>query len=162
MTFNDICPEPQNTTTVLQFLCRDPVNDGAVIDQYGDSNGPPYPCKWIVTYGSTVVCAAIKNPPHRISPPPTSGPNGGLSGGSIFLIALLVTIVVYCTAGIAFNKIKRQQTGLSLIPNSGFWRELPALVGDGFTFTWSKIRGRARSTLAATADKSLPTSYQSI
>jgi len=158
----DMCPEPTKTTTVLQFLCRDPVNDGPVIDKYGDM-GPPYTCNWVISFGSTVVCEAILNPPSRIYPPPPPGSNStGLSGGSIFLIALLVTAVVYCVGGVLFQKFHKQQTGLSMIPNSQFWLSIPGLVKDGISYSWSKLRGGGRVPLASTGEGSGVSSYSTI
>jgi len=70
------------------------------------------------------------------------GGSGGLSGGSIFLIIVLCGAVVYITAGILFNKFKRQATGVELIPNVEFWSSIPGLFKDGWMLIINKIRGR--------------------
>jgi len=64
--------------------------------------------------------------------------SSGLSGGSIILIILLVLVVVYVVAGIMWQKFKVGATGKDLIPNFGFWSDLPHLVKDGFMFLVSK------------------------
>jgi len=56
---------------------------------------------------------------------------GGLSDGSIILIALLVSLILYCVIGMIWNKKKRGATGKELIPNYDFWSGLPGLVKDG-------------------------------
>jgi len=72
----------------------------------------------------------------------TGGGSGGLSGGSIFLIIVLCVAVVYITAGILFNKFKKQATGIELIPNVEFWSSIPGLFKDGWMLIINKIRGR--------------------
>ena len=73
---------------------------------------------------------------------------GGLSGGSIFLIILLVAVVLYLVGGVLFNKYRRGATGTDVLPNKAFWLDLPGLVAEGCRFSWHKIRalaGGARS-----------------
>jgi hypothetical protein len=41
------------------------------------------------------------------------------------------------------NKFVRHQHGArDIFPNSGFWLEIPSLVGDGFRFLIAKCRGQ--------------------
>jgi len=63
---------------------------------------------------------------------------GKLSGGSVILIILLCLMVVYVAAGITYNKVRKQATGLELIPNVEFWTSLPGLVKDGVMFIVNK------------------------
>ena len=77
----------------------------------------------------------------------------GLSGGSIFLILFFVGAFVYFVGGILFNKYRRGMTGTEVIPNIGFWRDLPGLVRDGCMFSFNKVRalcggGRTGSLLS--------------
>jgi len=71
---------------------------------------------------------------------PSKG-TSGLSGGSILLIIFFVTLTVYFIGGVAFNKYKREATGLDLIPNVGFWMMIPGLVKDGVLFVKGKVTG---------------------
>jgi len=69
---------------------------------------------------------------------PSGGGSGGLSGGSIILIIVLCVMVVYLAAGITFQKVKNNASGLELIPNVEFWSSLPGLVRDGILFIVNK------------------------
>jgi len=78
---------------------------------------------------------------------PTKGGSGGksgLSGGSVFLIILLVGAVVYLAAGITFNKVRRHAHGAEILPNWGFWSSLPGLVKDGVMFLVHKVTKRGQ------------------
>jgi len=76
--------------------------------------------------------------PLNYNPGGNGGGGGGLSGGSIILIIVLCLMVVYVAAGVTFNKVKKQATGLELIPNVEFWTSLPGLVKDGAMFIVNK------------------------
>ncbi|XP_077979002.1 cation-dependent mannose-6-phosphate receptor-like [Glandiceps talaboti] len=54
-----------------------------------------------------------------------------LSIGSILCIIALVLVIVYLVGGVLFMKFVKKETGSDLIPNKGFWTELPMLVKDG-------------------------------
>jgi len=54
------------------------------------------------------------------------------------VIAVAIVAVVYLVVGSAVNLL-RGQRGLEIIPNSGFWIELPSLVIDGFKFVFRTI-----------------------
>jgi hypothetical protein len=71
---------------------------------------------------------------------PISG--GGLSGGTIFLLALLVLCILYLIVGILINKFSRMKSGREVVPNVEFWVSLPGLVVDGAKFSVHKITGR--------------------
>jgi len=70
--------------------------------------------------------------------PPNSGGGKKLSIGSILLIVLLVLVVIYISAGITYNRIRKQKSGFELIPNVDLWTSLPGLVKDGVFFIISK------------------------
>eukprot|EP01116_Phalansterium_solitarium_P016412 TRINITY_DN3817_c0_g2_i3.p1 TRINITY_DN3817_c0_g2~~TRINITY_DN3817_c0_g2_i3.p1 ORF type:complete len:220 (+),score=72.28 TRINITY_DN3817_c0_g2_i3:411-1070(+) len=79
-----------------------------------------------------------------VPPPPSPFDNAineikGLSGGSIFLITLLCTIVVYFVAGTLLNTYKFKKTGLDRIPNRMFWVGFGRLIKDGTVWTFRKI-----------------------
>jgi len=63
----------------------------------------------------------------------------GLSGGSIFLIILVVLIPVYCTAGIVYNRTQRGRQGFKdSIPQGGLWCErLPYWTKTGCLVSWA-------------------------
>lgn len=73
--------------------------------------------------------------------PPADTGSSGLSGGSIFCIAFVVFLVVYCIGGAVFNTTTKGTTGVESIPNVELWRSLPGNVKAGIAFTKSKIAG---------------------
>jgi len=66
-----------------------------------------------------------------------------LSGGSVFVIILLVVIFVYVVGFVIFNKFKREATGLDIIPHRIFWISLFGYVRDGGKFTVEKVTGKS-------------------
>jgi hypothetical protein len=70
-----------------------------------------------------------------------SPPKGGISGGWVFIIILLVSIVLYISLGCVYQRKKKGATGTESLPNIEFWRSFPGLVKDGLVFTWTKLRG---------------------
>lgn len=91
-------------------------------------------CSFAFTYPTPLAC-------------PSSGGGGGgggsskLSGGWVFIIILSVTIPLYVIIGCVFKAKQRGAEGMERCPNVEFWRELPGLVKDGFSFTFRKIAG---------------------
>ncbi|XP_019623690.1 PREDICTED: uncharacterized protein LOC109469593 [Branchiostoma belcheri] len=74
---------------------------------------------------------------------PGAGPGcagGGLSGGSVFLIILVVLAAVYVIAGAIFMKFVKGAQGSEVIPNIAFWKSLPGYVKDGVFFILSPCR----------------------
>eukprot|EP01120_Amphizonella_sp_Union-15-10_P016807 TRINITY_DN908_c0_g1_i1.p1 TRINITY_DN908_c0_g1~~TRINITY_DN908_c0_g1_i1.p1 ORF type:complete len:253 (+),score=39.12 TRINITY_DN908_c0_g1_i1:55-813(+) len=69
-----------------------------------------------------------------------SGSDSGISLGSILLILLFVGITVYIIAGVLFNKFKKGESGMALVPNVEFWTKLPGLVKDGAVFLFNRGR----------------------
>jgi len=127
------CPTSGNTLQAsVLFLCVNwPGDDSIWVSQYGST---VVGCSWVITVNSVSVCS--------FQPAPASS----ISGGTIFLIIVIIVTVLYCVGGVLFMKFARQKTGIELIPNSGFWRELWSLIVDGCKFSWWKIRsvcGRA-------------------
>jgi len=67
---------------------------------------------------------------------------GGLSGGTVFIIIVLVGAVVYTAVGCGYNKFKKGTTGVKdSCPQGDFWCELPANFLEGFRFTRRKLCG---------------------
>eukprot|EP01126_Amoeba_proteus_P005150 TRINITY_DN11702_c0_g1_i60.p1 TRINITY_DN11702_c0_g1~~TRINITY_DN11702_c0_g1_i60.p1 ORF type:complete len:232 (+),score=35.71 TRINITY_DN11702_c0_g1_i60:68-763(+) len=63
-----------------------------------------------------------------------------LSGGSIFMIILLVLLVVYWVVGLLVNRFYFGETSFEVLPNLAFWTSLPGLVKDGILFSLTKVR----------------------
>jgi hypothetical protein len=82
-----------------------------------------------------------------VSPTACSGGGGGgggsggdsddLSGGSVFIIILVVVIPVYIVVGCIYKWRVNGTSGIESCPNIEFWRDLPHLVKDGFSYTMS-------------------------
>jgi hypothetical protein len=43
----------------------------------------------------------------------------------------------------AFNKFKRQATGLDIVPHRIFWTSLPGYSLDGVIFVYRKVTGKS-------------------
>eukprot|EP01116_Phalansterium_solitarium_P011763 TRINITY_DN27539_c0_g1_i1.p1 TRINITY_DN27539_c0_g1~~TRINITY_DN27539_c0_g1_i1.p1 ORF type:complete len:238 (-),score=26.74 TRINITY_DN27539_c0_g1_i1:219-932(-) len=97
--------------------------------------------QYVFDWSSQYACAGAPTPsPSPPSGSPGSKQAGGISGGTIFLIVILCSTVVYLGAGVAWN-YRRQETGVRLIPQVEFWTSIPGLVKDGALFIVAKIRG---------------------
>jgi len=102
------------------------------------------PNTFTVTPASDMCSFQINFPTRASCPGSNDGGSGksGLSGGSIFLIILVVSISVYLIVGcIYLRKVKGTVGMKESCPNGGFWTALPGLVKDGLAFTWAKLRG---------------------
>jgi hypothetical protein len=84
---------------------------------------------------------------------PGSG-DGGIGGGTVFLIILIVVIPVYIIAGCVYmRKQKGTTTMAESCPHSEFWFAFPGLIKDGCMFTAAKIKQAAgRVSNKGTAD----------
>jgi len=121
---------PQGRTSIVTVNC--------------DPNAPavplpnPKPFQFIVTtqggctYSTSIVAPAGCEVPSKAK--------SGLSGGSVFLIILIVVIPVYVAAGCVYKRKRQGLTGMEACPNVDFWRDLPGLVKSGFSFTYGKLR----------------------
>ncbi|KJE91000.1 hypothetical protein CAOG_02209 [Capsaspora owczarzaki ATCC 30864] len=64
--------------------------------------------------------------------------SSGLSGGSILLIIFFPTVFAYLVGGMIFKRTRSGASGVEMVPNIDFWREVPGLIkaSDGFKFTF--------------------------
>eukprot|EP01125_Pyxidicula_operculata_P007499 TRINITY_DN254_c0_g2_i1.p1 TRINITY_DN254_c0_g2~~TRINITY_DN254_c0_g2_i1.p1 ORF type:complete len:252 (-),score=76.04 TRINITY_DN254_c0_g2_i1:144-899(-) len=93
--------------------------------------------------------ASVNNPNHKqnevwtytITGQSGAACGGGMGGGAYFLIILVVLIVVYLIAGVVFNKV-RGASGLEVLPQFEFWKEVPAMFVEGIMFVVNSIRGK--------------------
>lgn len=70
-------------------------------------------------------------------------PVSQLSIGTILIIVVFFGLLLpYCVFGVAYQKYRKGERGVDLIPNISFWAALPGLIGDGFKFTCYKLCGR--------------------
>jgi hypothetical protein len=67
--------------------------------------------------------------------------SGGLSGGSIFLVLLVVGFSVYIIVGCLFNVVKNKTAPADACPQKAFWTDFCPLVKDGCRFVMSKLSG---------------------
>lgn len=63
----------------------------------------------------------------------------GLSVGSVLCIVFFSVLALYLMAGLIYMKIRHHVSGVELIPNRSFWKEVPALVKEGFLCTTSTV-----------------------
>jgi len=70
------------------------------------------------------------------------GSKSGMSGGTIFILIVLIGAVVYAAAGCAYNKFAKGTSGAKeTCPQGDFWFSLPTNFIEGFRFTRRKICG---------------------
>jgi len=68
-----------------------------------------------------------------------SGGSGGLTGGDYFLIIFFCGFAVYFAVGVLVKWKVMNATGVEMVPNIDFWRELPGLWIDGVKYAKTKI-----------------------
>jgi len=73
--------------------------------------------------------------------PFSNADGGGLSGGSLFLILLIVGASVYIIFGCLFNIVKNKTAPADACPQKAFWLDCPNLIKDGCRFALSKVTG---------------------
>jgi len=119
---------PPKKTGVINFYC-DP-NSGRGYANGTVAENPS--CIFTMNIVTSAVChgGGGSGPPAK-----------GLSGGSVFLIILIVVLFLYIVAGCIYQRKKKGASGVESCPNIEFWRGLPVLVKEGFSFTWTKLRG---------------------
>jgi len=72
----------------------------------------------------------------------SGGATGAMSGGTIFILIVLIGAVVYIAVGCAYNKFAKNTAGAKdTCPQGDFWFNLPANFIEGFRFTRRKICG---------------------
>jgi len=94
-----------------------------------------------VTPGYTFQLTTPLACPGYTPPTVTITTSVSISGGWIFIIILCVVFPVYFIAGFIYGWKVKGQSGTEACPNIGFWRNLPGLIKEGFTFTIDKIKG---------------------
>jgi len=80
-----------------------------------------------------------------VVPPLPQPSSGGLSGGTVFIIILLVFSFVYVAGGCIFRHVSYGVRGREACPNHEFWSGLPGLVSDGFRFCWATLTCKSSS-----------------
>jgi len=65
---------------------------------------------------------------------PAHDGSSGISGGSIFLIMVVVVVPLYVVIGCIYKSKAQGTAGIESCPNIEFWRDLSGLIKDGFKF----------------------------
>lgn len=114
--------------TVIQFKC-----DKNAIPGYPLSAREQLPpgCSYLIEFQTAYACLDAPPPPSK---------DGGIGGGWIFFIIYTVGFTVYCIVGIIIKIQRYNARGSDIIPNKGFWSELPSLVKDGVKFAIEKLK----------------------
>jgi len=116
---------------------------GPVVESSVVPPGATASCLYNINMQSPAVCPKKSG---GKSSKPGKPKEGGLSGGSIFLIIISCLAFVYVAGGMIFNWQKYDASGWELCPNREFWSEFGGLIKGGGVFTWSKITGSTPST----------------
>jgi len=107
-------------TAMLVFKC-DPSVSGAK----GVSATEHPSMNYVITIASAHACPQLPQP---------------LSWGWLFIIVSGVTALMYFGGGTAYNVRVRGEEGLDVIPQWQYWQQLPGLVKDGLSFSWTHGR----------------------
>eukprot|EP01113_Clastostelium_recurvatum_P016054 TRINITY_DN190_c0_g1_i1.p1 TRINITY_DN190_c0_g1~~TRINITY_DN190_c0_g1_i1.p1 ORF type:complete len:248 (-),score=46.12 TRINITY_DN190_c0_g1_i1:173-916(-) len=83
----------------------------------------------------------IKGTSKHACPLPGTGGSGKLSGGSIFLIIFFSAFTLYFLVGAVVSWKVKGNSGIEIIPNFEFWKDLPFLMKDGVFFIRYKVTG---------------------
>lgn len=94
-------------------------------------------CVYVVEFANTATCGG--------------GDDDGLSGGAIFLIILMVSVILYVGVGVGICYKKYEKRGIEACPHKDFWFSIPGLVKDGVVFTIGKIKGLCGSSTITTS-----------
>ncbi|CAH1790282.1 unnamed protein product [Owenia fusiformis] len=129
-------------TSYVQLICNKDIDKQFTAT--GES--PPASAQYYMAIESKYACPQGAPPPPVTTPRPSPGPStpGGISIGTILCIIFIVVLVIYLIGGIAFMKFRGKE-GAELVPNVGFWKELPLMVKDGGRFVVSKVKGKSTS-----------------
>jgi len=118
---SDICGFPRSV--VYDFQCSEGTAVGTMIVAESTAS-----CSYTVTVPTMYVCDEYI----------IGGGKAGLSGGSIFLIILLVLITVYFLGGFGFNTYRKSLSGLQAMPHKHFWcTRLPFWLRAGCGESWA-------------------------
>jgi len=119
---------PPKKTGVINFYCDPSAGRGVVNGTVAESPS----CVFTMNIITSHVCPGGAG---------GGGGSTGLSGGWVFIIILIVCLFLYIVAGCIYQRKKKGASGVESFPNIEFWRGLPGLVKEGFSFTWTKLRG---------------------
>ena len=84
--------------------------------------------------------------------------NFASSAGGSMLLALFGVAAAYLVGGTAYNMHKNGLRGAAALPHRAQWRQLAALVTDGFHFTKSRSGIRPSSSINSRSGSASPTS----
>lgn len=126
-------------SSTFKFLCDEGAGTLGTVqaEQDGDNS-----CSYSVSVYTNLVCAGSTPVPNPTPSGPTPSPAdhtgsisaGGLSGGSIFLIALVSALFVYIMLGVSLNYKKEQSYKT---PHKDFWcSKLPYWTKIGCITSW--------------------------
>lgn len=123
-----ICPEDPDLgyySCQFNFLCDTSAGYIGLLqaNTVGDNS-----CQYTVDVHTNLTCEG--------SVPVNGNKSTGFSGGSLFLIALVTLIAVYCLGGMGVNFVK---TKVIVLPQRSFWcSQLPSWTKTGCILSWVK------------------------
>jgi hypothetical protein len=103
-----------------------------------------YPSFYSYRFALTTKCAC-PGLCGDVSPTP-AGEEEDISGaiGIVLIVLSVCGLVTYFVVGIIIKRVKFDKTGLEMIPNYNFWKDLPFLIKDGVLFVYHSIAGLFR------------------
>lgn len=89
--------------------------------------------------------------------------DASLSTGAVLLICCFTAAFSYAAIGMTVNYFLVGARGIEIVPHLAFWRDLPALVGEGVAFLQNGCQpAQTRDDLLASPQTPNQNSYVSI
>lgn len=139
---NSIIYKNPPSETIVLLVCAE-TDDQLHIDSLAE------PDKLLLKFYSRAACLKT-----------ITNPDEGRSFGSTLLIIFFSLTIFYLVLGVCTKKFLMGATGIEVIPNLGFWSDLPNLVKDGWAFSIHGFKLPARGPGPVTSPD--PNSYDSI
>jgi len=120
--FNGQACKTRPRQTSVYLICN--TSTDALITEVQEPTDPEHTCMYYIYFQTKYACP--------------SG-SSGIEGGWIFIIILIVVVLLYLAIGVVYQWKRNHATGLELIPNHEFWRDVPGLFKDGCMYTFRKV-----------------------
>eukprot|EP00742_Colponemidia_sp_Colp-10_P007375 GILJ01007939.1.p1 GENE.GILJ01007939.1~~GILJ01007939.1.p1 ORF type:complete len:300 (-),score=10.23 GILJ01007939.1:133-1032(-) len=128
--------QPRQTTVRIE--CAEGVSEPQVSLHKIDSSRSGHQCDREFTLRSQEACPKLY-----------------ISVGTYISIGVLAVVVIYLVVGILYKR-RKGSSGIDLVPNLEFWKDLPALIKDGIMFSYNRLRGREYVGTGSSSSESVP------
>lgn len=127
-------------SSYLNFIC-DPKLAGPGFIAHAQADPQYSGCVYAIDFQSQYACGRLTEQEalNFVGIPLVTEPEGGIDIGWFIILGICVFFFVYIVIGMLIKFKKYEARGLDLVPNIGFWSDIPYLIKDGFCFVGNKI-----------------------